>query len=288
MILIFLIFALIIAFFAIVFAIQNNVPITINFLIWQLEGSLALVLLGALAVGAFIGWLVAVPTILKRGWKTAREKRKAEELAVQFGTKEKEVSRQAEILEVLQRSHQDFLAAVALHDPVTGVVHYNSLPKALAYLLRQMQIQSGNAHYHSLCVFLMSAEPVMSTDMALAQPKMNALMKAIAHRLLTHLPIDVWLFSDGHGKFACIPVGMDKRSASEFGNALQNALGYDPIRIGGDALISIESFVGGAIAHRSSQADHQRILAVANHALQHVQQRGRSRVHLLDVDDAVI
>ncbi len=282
---IFLIFALIIAFLAIVFAIQNNVPIAINFLIWQSEGSLALVLLVALAVGACIGLLVAVPTILKRGWRTAREKRKVEELAFKFGSKEEEVSKQAEMFEVLQQSYRAFLAAFSLHDPITGAVHYNSLPRALAYLLRQMQIQSGNAHYQSLCLLLISAEPVMQTDVALAQPKTHALIEAIAQRLQSHLPIDVWLFSDGHGRFACILLGMDRPQASEYGDSLQNALVANPIHLGGESLVSIESYVGGAIAHRTSQADHQRILYVADQALQNAQQRGRNHVRLFDVDD---
>jgi len=46
-----LIIALLIAILAVIFALQNAIPVSITFLVWKTEGSLALVLLVALAVG---------------------------------------------------------------------------------------------------------------------------------------------------------------------------------------------------------------------------------------------
>lgn len=73
------ILALIIAILVVVFALQNAIPITINVLIWQFQGSLALVLLLTLALGAIIGLLVSVPSLLKRSQEITRQKKRIAE-----------------------------------------------------------------------------------------------------------------------------------------------------------------------------------------------------------------
>ena len=63
--LIFLLFALLVAIVAIVFAVQNNQPVTISFLFWETEGSLALVLLIAIIAGVLICYLASLPSNIK-------------------------------------------------------------------------------------------------------------------------------------------------------------------------------------------------------------------------------
>jgi uncharacterized integral membrane protein len=53
--------ALILALLVTVFAVQNNQPITISFLFWSIEGSLALVLMITLVLGIAIGVLLMAP-----------------------------------------------------------------------------------------------------------------------------------------------------------------------------------------------------------------------------------
>ena len=53
--------ALILALLVTVFAVQNNQPITISFLFWSTEGSLALVLMITLVLGIAIGVLLMTP-----------------------------------------------------------------------------------------------------------------------------------------------------------------------------------------------------------------------------------
>jgi len=53
--------ALILALLVTVFAVQNNQPITISFLFWSIEGSLALVLMITLVLGIVIGVLLMAP-----------------------------------------------------------------------------------------------------------------------------------------------------------------------------------------------------------------------------------
>ncbi|MBC8508325.1 MAG: LapA family protein [Anaerolineales bacterium] len=62
---IFLIISLIIAALATIFAIQNATPTTVNFFIWEFEGSLALILLIALIAGALISLFASMPALIK-------------------------------------------------------------------------------------------------------------------------------------------------------------------------------------------------------------------------------
>jgi uncharacterized integral membrane protein len=73
---IFLIFALIIALLAVIFAIQNVAIVSISFFAWHIQGSLAVVLLVALGAGVLISILVSIPGIVKRGWNSASSKKK--------------------------------------------------------------------------------------------------------------------------------------------------------------------------------------------------------------------
>jgi len=63
---VFLIAALIVAILAVVFAIQNAVPVTVGFLTWRFEGSLALVLLITFALGVITSLLFSLPGMIRR------------------------------------------------------------------------------------------------------------------------------------------------------------------------------------------------------------------------------
>ncbi len=60
-----LIVAIIVAILAVVFALQNAVPITVSFLTWKFESSLALVLLITISLGVIMSLLVSVPSMIK-------------------------------------------------------------------------------------------------------------------------------------------------------------------------------------------------------------------------------
>lgn len=72
--------AIFVAMAGVIFAMQNNVPVTVNFLLWRFDSSLALVLLSALALGAIIVALLSTPDIVRRQWRQSRQKRRIEEL----------------------------------------------------------------------------------------------------------------------------------------------------------------------------------------------------------------
>lgn len=52
-----LILGIIVAIAAVVFALQNNLPVVVAIALWRFEGSLALVLLVSLGLGALIAGL---------------------------------------------------------------------------------------------------------------------------------------------------------------------------------------------------------------------------------------
>lgn len=54
------------------FALQNTVPVTVTFLVWRFDSSLAMVLLTSLALGALIVALVSTPATLKAQWAASR------------------------------------------------------------------------------------------------------------------------------------------------------------------------------------------------------------------------
>lgn len=84
----FIILALLIAIVAVVFALQNMTTVTITFLFWSLQGSLALVLLVTLASGVLISLLTSMPGLVRGKWTTSKQGKKlssleAERLAYQ-------------------------------------------------------------------------------------------------------------------------------------------------------------------------------------------------------------
>ena len=75
-----LVVAIIVAILAVVFALQNAVPITVSFLTWRFESSLALVLLITVALGVIMSLLVSVPSKIKRIKLISSQKKKIQEL----------------------------------------------------------------------------------------------------------------------------------------------------------------------------------------------------------------
>jgi len=63
-----------VALAAVAFALQNNVPVTVTFLLWRFDSSLAMVLLLALALGAIIVALVSTPRALRTQWLLSRQR----------------------------------------------------------------------------------------------------------------------------------------------------------------------------------------------------------------------
>ncbi len=93
---VYLIFALLIAVIAVIFALQNTITITISFLAWKVTGSLSLILLITLAIGATIGLLVLAPSAIKNTLAVSGHRKR-------IGVLEKELDEHKQRVAELQR-----------------------------------------------------------------------------------------------------------------------------------------------------------------------------------------
>jgi lipopolysaccharide assembly protein A len=72
--------AMLVAAGGVVFALQNDISVSVTFLFWRFDSSLAIVLLLTLALGGFIVALVSTPSTLRRQWAAARQGKRVIEL----------------------------------------------------------------------------------------------------------------------------------------------------------------------------------------------------------------
>ena len=75
-----LIVGIVFAIGAVLFALQNNTPVVVTLAVWRFEGSLALVLLLSLGLGALIAGLLSSPTVIRGQWAAARLGRQVADL----------------------------------------------------------------------------------------------------------------------------------------------------------------------------------------------------------------
>lgn len=75
-----LIAALIVVFLIVMFAVQNAVAVSVVFFLWRVDASLAVVIAACFGLGALIGALVTVPTMLRERISTSRLRKQVETL----------------------------------------------------------------------------------------------------------------------------------------------------------------------------------------------------------------
>jgi lipopolysaccharide assembly protein A len=75
-----LIAILIIVFLIVMFAVQNAVAVSVVFLLWRIDASLAVVIAACFGLGALIGALVTVPTMLRERISINRLRKQVEAL----------------------------------------------------------------------------------------------------------------------------------------------------------------------------------------------------------------
>jgi uncharacterized integral membrane protein len=101
-----LIFSFVIAFLAILFAIQNTTVTSIRFLIWETEGSLALVLFIALVAGALISYLATAPGQIKQKMTISSQRKRITEVEGQLTSTQEELQGTKVQLQQLEEMNQ--------------------------------------------------------------------------------------------------------------------------------------------------------------------------------------
>ncbi|MBA3966674.1 MAG: LapA family protein [Nitrospirales bacterium] len=66
---------LLLLFFAVAFSIQNSEPIILNFFAWTFQGSRAVMLLTALALGVSLTLLASLPSYIKKSRLIAKQQK---------------------------------------------------------------------------------------------------------------------------------------------------------------------------------------------------------------------
>ncbi|MBN1599866.1 MAG: LapA family protein [Bacteroidales bacterium] len=64
-----LIIALLLALIVVVFALQNAAEITVKFFFWEIQSTVAIVLTAVLLIGALLGVLFSLPSIIRKSEK---------------------------------------------------------------------------------------------------------------------------------------------------------------------------------------------------------------------------
>ena len=71
----FFIIGLLIGAAVVLFILQNIIPVTVTFLVWQFSGTIAVLALLAVIAGVLIGLLLALPAILNKEFKNSSLKK---------------------------------------------------------------------------------------------------------------------------------------------------------------------------------------------------------------------
>lgn len=88
---IFLLLGLVLGAVSVIFALQNITTITVVFLAWQIQGSLALIILLAVLAGLLIGFIVCAPEVMKKSLRVASLRKQNAKLNEALQNKDREV-----------------------------------------------------------------------------------------------------------------------------------------------------------------------------------------------------
>ncbi|MCM2287819.1 MAG: LapA family protein [Sulfuritalea sp.] len=114
-----LIVGIIIAIGAVIFALQNNTPVMVTLALWSFEGSLALVLLVSLGLGALIAGLLSSPAVIRGQWTARRLRNQVADLERQLAEQHR---RKAELDAELARQSPPAASIVqATEKPYVGL-----------------------------------------------------------------------------------------------------------------------------------------------------------------------
>lgn len=284
---IFIILALALALTTVFFALQNTTQVVVNVFGWELQDTLALILLVTLAIGVVVGVLVATPAVLRRSFKISSQNKRIEELDYQLEAKQKTIVAEQQATEAVRTQYQQLLAALSQLEPTTGLLQGDAVDAVLRYML-----QAGNSgqskqlnEISSLCLYLLEANsPDGQSEAAPMDRGMEQRwQRAIAQRLQKVTVDSHWLHHDGHGRFACIAPGLSSKAASEYGDAIRTAFAEEPLRLDDQTSLPTTVSMGGAIAQTDQVSSASIIIHDAEAALDQAKRRGRNRFRLVEV-----
>ena len=88
----FLLVGAILGALSVIFVLQNIVPITVTFLSWQIEGSLAVVLFLAMMSGVFVALLLILPGLIRDEFRYSKLRQEKKEVEDELTTTRKVIN----------------------------------------------------------------------------------------------------------------------------------------------------------------------------------------------------
>jgi uncharacterized integral membrane protein len=275
--------ALVIAFLAILFALQNNNLVTV-YLFWgEYRQSLAVVLLVTLAIGVMVGLLVSMPALMRRGWRVTRLQKQTDSLTEQIQEREQTLAAESRKVQAIHDSYRSLLTTLDLIEPTTGLLHQSQLSKALGRQMQHLQAEATSTSQKS-------GEPTPSLSVLMLQVNLPPLdgtppqqmWRAIAQTLQRQASVDTWFYSDGEGLYVAATPGLDSTATSRYGETLQQTILDQPPVLADGRQVVPEVSVGGAFTHAIATLDAPQLLETAQTALSQAQQRGKNRLRVLE------
>lgn len=277
------IIGLIMAILAVLFAFQNAAVVTINLGIWQLEQSLAVILIATLGLGISISILLSLPTIMKQRWSNSQQKNKIAKLQTQLKSTNQNTLQQQQQTLAQQEATAEVLQAFELLDTVTGVLNKNTTIALSEHLLQQMQNQPQNPRYSSLVVMLISLDPAKSQRNFADVGSENALYKAIAKRLKNAISQGSFLGITERKRFISLTLGLRGREVNEYGAYLQTKITESPLQKADGVLLPLKMTIGGIVVDPADSIDGRNILKQAEQNLEHSLAKGRGTLLITEV-----
>ncbi len=269
---------LIVAIVAILFAFQNSTVVVISLGVWQFQQSLAIILLITLGLGIIISLLLSIPTIIKRGLQTIKQRQRIQALESELQSSDTDISQQKQQSKIYEQKNEELVQAFGLNDSVTGLLKEDSAVILTNYLLQQVSNQSSNSRYNSLCVFLLSIEPAQSDQSNTLEKQENAIYRAISNRLSSVASADSFIGVTNNNIFIYLTLGLIGQEATEHGEYLIEKLTESPLQKADGTTLPLKVFVGGAIADSAYTIDSHQLLKQAEQNIKTAKERKRSSI----------
>lgn len=278
------IFGVAVAITAILFAFQNADIVTITLGTLQFKESLAIVLLFTLGLGIIISLLLALPTIIKRGWQTAKQRKRIQALEDELNQRDIQISKETQSLNLIKQNDRELFQAFDLNDPVTGLLRQDKAVELTEHLLKQIQTQQGNAAYRSLCVMLFSIEPAKASQNTTLETQENAIYRAIANRLQKAVTDDSFLGVTNKKRFICLNLAMLGQQLNEYGEYLIATLTETPLQKADGTTMPLKVSIGAAIADPADAIDSRSFLQQAEQNLEQARIQKRSAIVISEIE----
>jgi uncharacterized integral membrane protein len=109
--------SLLIAIIAVIFSLQNLATVTVTFLFWSINGSLALVLLVTLAAGVLISLLASLPGLVQGKWATTSQRKKGAALEAERNSYHKKAEEAEKDVRLLEEQVASLSAELEKYQP---------------------------------------------------------------------------------------------------------------------------------------------------------------------------